>query len=91
MKKTLATKEDLEELGFEPCCGFWVYENKDFVGIITYTEEMTPTHESGWNSLNLKRNYCVKLRNKKQQEILFFTKKLYVEDIMWMLEMLKIY
>jgi hypothetical protein len=91
MDKTLVTKEHLEELGFTPCCRFWILESKDLVGTITYTEEVTPTHELGENSLDVKCYYCIKLHNKKQQEVRFFTEKLYVEDIMSMFEMLKIY
>lgn len=91
MNKTLATKEHLEELGFKPDSKFWIFESKDFVGSITYTKEMTPTHESGWNGLDLKHYYCIKLLNKKQQEVRFFTEELYVEDMMSMFEMLKTY
>ena len=84
MKKTLATKEHLEEIGFNPCGRFWIFESKDLLGSITYTEEMTPTHD-------LERYYCVKLHNKKKQEVRFFTEDLYIEDIMSMFEMLNIY
>lgn len=91
MDKTLLTKEHLEELGFTPCGRFWMLESKDLVGSITYTEEITPKHDSGLNSLDLERYYCVKLHNKKQQEVRFFTEHLYIEDIMSMFEMLKIY
>ena len=91
MKKTLATKEHLEELGFKPFCRFWILESKDLIGSITYTEEMTPKHDSGLNSLDIERYYCIKLHNRKKQEVRFFTEELYVEDIMSMFEMLKIY
>ena len=90
MDKTLVTKEHLEELGFKPCGRFWILESKDLIGSITYTEEMTPKSEYGENSLDIERYYCVKLYNKKKQEIRFFTEVLYVEDIMSMFEMLKI-
>mgnify|MGYP003488735198 CR=1 FL=1 len=89
MEKILAKKEHLEELGFKPCCSFWILESKDLLGSITYTEEVTPIHESGENSLDVKCYYCVKLYNKKQQEVRFFTEKLYVEDIISMMKMLK--
>jgi hypothetical protein len=89
MKKTLATKEYLEELGFNPYYRFWIFESKDFVGSITYTEEITPNFEHGENSLDTERYYCIKLHNRKKQEIRFFTETLYVEDIMSMFEMLK--
>lgn len=89
MGKTLVTKESLEELGFKPCCRFWIIESKDLIGSITYTEEITPKHELGDNSIDVERYYCVKLHNnKKQQEIRFFTHTLYVEDITAMKEML---
>lgn len=91
MEKTLVTKERLEELGFTPCCSFWILESKDLVGTITYTEEVTPTHELGENSLDVKCYYCVKLLNKKQQEVRFFTEKLYVEDILSMFGILNFY
>lgn len=91
MKKTLATKEDLEKLGFEPCCSFWILENKDLIGSITYTKEITPKSEYGVNSLDTERYYCIKLHNRKKQEIRFFTETLYVEDITSMIEILKNY
>lgn len=91
MKKTLATKEHLEELGFKPFGRFWILESKDLLGSITYTEEITPKHDSGLNSLDIERYYCIKLHNRKKQEVRFFTEELYVEDIMSMFEMLKIY
>ena len=89
MKKTLVTKEHLEELGFKPCCSFWILESKDLMGTITFTEEIIPKHEKGLNSLDLERYYCVKLLNKKQQEIRFFTEELYVEDITSVMKILK--
>lgn len=89
MDKTLVTKEHLEELGFATCGRFWIFNSKDFDGSITYTEEVTPTHESGYNSLDFKCYYCVKLRNKKRQEVRFFTEELYVEDIISMMKILK--
>lgn len=90
MDKTLLTKEHLEELGFEPCARFWILESKDLVGSITYTEEITPKIESGLNSIDVERYYCVKLHNnKKQQEIRFFTGELYVEDIISVMKILK--
>ena len=91
MNKTLVTKEHLEKLGFKPCYSFWIFESKDFVGSITYTEEITPKSEDGENSLDIERYYCIKLHNRKKQEVRFFTEELYVEDIMSMFEMLKIY
>lgn len=89
MEKTLVTKEHLEELGFEPICRFWILESKDLVGTITYTEEMTPKLEYGENSLDAERYYCIKLRNRKKQEIRFCTETLYVEDIISMISILK--
>ncbi len=89
MEKILATKEHLEELGFAPYCSFWIFESKDFVGSIT--EEITPKSEDDENSLDIERYYCIKLHNRKKQEVRFFTEKLYVEDIKSMFEMLKIY
>ena len=89
MKKTLATKEHLEELGFKPCCRFWIFESKDFVGSITYTEEITPKFECGENSLDTERYYCIKLYNRKKQEIRFFTETIYVEDVISIMKMLK--
>lgn len=90
MDKTLLTKEHLEELGFTPCCRFWMLESKDLVGSITYTEEITPTHDLGLNSIDIERYYCVKLHNnKKKQEIRFFTGELYVEDIISVMKILK--
>lgn len=89
MKKTLATKEHLEELGFNPCSRFWILESKDLLGSITYSEETTHKQEMGLNSLDTERYYCIKLHNRKKKEIRFFTETLYVEDIMSMFEMLK--
>lgn len=89
MAKTLATKEHLEELGFVPCCSFWILESKDLLGSITYTEEITPKKESSLNSIDVERYYCVKLHSKEHQEVRFFTEELYVEDIIAMIEMLK--
>lgn len=89
MDKTLVTKEHLEELGFKPCGRFWILENKVLQGSITYTEELTPIHGSGLNSLDFKCCCCVKLRNKKRQEVRFFTEELYVEDIISMMKILK--
>lgn len=90
MDKTLVTKEHLEELGFKPYCRFWILESKDLVGSITYTEEITPKHESGLNSIDVERYYCVKLHNnKKQQEIRFFTEVLYLEDMISVMKILK--
>lgn len=89
MKKTLATKEHLEELGFNPCGRLWILESKDLLGSITYTEEITPKQEMGLNSIDTERCYCVKLHNnKKQQEIRFFTGCLYIEDITSMITIL---
>lgn len=89
MKKTLATKEHLEAIGFTQCCRFWIFESKDFVGSITYTEEITPKFECGENSLDTERYYCIKLHNRKKQEIRFFTEELYVEDIIAIIGILK--
>lgn len=91
MKKTLVTKEHLEELGFNPCGRFWLLEGKDLVGTITYTEEITPKKEYGENSLDAERYYCIKLHNRKKQEVLFFTEALYVEDITTIMEIMKNY
>lgn len=91
MKKTLLTKEHLEKLGFKPCCRFWILESKDLLGTITYTEEITPKHDEGLNSLDTERYYCVKIHNRKKQEIRFFTETLYVEDITTIMEMIKSY
>lgn len=89
MKKTLVTKEHLEELGFKPICRFWILESKDLVGSITYTEEITPKKEYGENSLDAERYYCIKLHNRKKQEVRFFTEELYVEDIISVMKILK--
>lgn len=91
MKKTLITQEELKKLGFTPCGRFWLLENKNSCGSITYTERIIPKSENGENILDTERYYCVKLHNKKQQEVRFFTEHLYIEDIMSMFEMLKIY
>lgn len=91
MKKTFVTKEHLEELGFTPCGYFWILENKDMCGSLTYTEEITPKSEHGEKSLDTERYYCLKLRNRKKQEIRFFTEALYVEDITTIMEMMKNY
>lgn len=91
MKKTLLTKEHLEELGFKPCCRFWILESKDLVGSITYTEEITPQIEYGEKSIDTERYYCLKLYNNKKQEMRFFTEALYVEDITTIMEMMKNY
>lgn len=89
MKKTLATKEHLEELGFNPCGRFWILESKDLLGSITYTEEITPKQEMGLNSIEIERYYCIKLHKTPKKEIRFFTDELYVEDIIVIIEMLK--
>lgn len=89
MDKTLVTKEHLEELGFKPCGRFWILESKDLIGSITYTEEMTPKSEYGENSLDIERYYCIKLHNRKKQEIRFFTETIYVEDVISIMKMLK--
>lgn len=89
MDKTLVTKEHLEELGFNPCGRFWILESKDLIGSITYTEEMTPKSEYGENSLDIERYYCIKLHNRKKQEIRFFTETIYVEDVISIMKMLK--
>lgn len=73
MEKTLVTRERLEKLGFKPCCSFWNLESKDLLGSIT--EEVTPTHELGENSLDVKRYYCVKLHNKKNKKFDFLQKR----------------
>ena len=91
MKKTLATKEHLEKLGFKPCCRFWILENKDLIGSITYTEEITPKNEYGESVIDTERYYCIKLHNRKKQEIRFFTETLYMEDIIAMIEILRNY
>lgn len=79
MEKTLVTKEHLEELGFEPYHRFWILESKDLEGSITYNEEI----------MNMERYYCVRLLNRNNQEIRFFTEELYVEDIISVLNILK--
>lgn len=91
MEKTLVTKEYLEELGFTPCGRFWLLENKNACGSLTYTEEITPKSEHGENSLDVERYYCLKLYNRKKQEIRFFTEVLYVEDITAIMELMKNY
>ena len=91
MKKTLITQEKLKELGFTPCGRFWLLENKNACGSITYTEEIIPQSENGENSLDIERYYCLKLHNRKKQEIRFFTETLYVEDITTIMEMIKSY
>lgn len=79
MEKTLVTKEHLEELGFEPYGRFWILESKDLEGSITYNEEI----------MNMERYYCVRLLNRNNQEVRFFTEELYVEDIISVLNILK--
>lgn len=91
MEKTLVTKEHLEELGFTPCGRFWLLEDKYMCGSITYTEEITPKSEHGENYIDTERYYCIKLHNRKKQEIRFFTEELYVEDIITIIGILKDY
>lgn len=79
MEKTLVTKEHLEELGFEPYYRFWILESKDLEGSITYNEEI----------MDMERYYCVRLLNRNNQEVRFFTEELYVEDIISVLNILK--
>lgn len=91
MAKTLLTKEKIQEIGFAPCGRFWILNNKEMCGSLTYTEEITPQSEHGENSIDIERYYCLKLSNNKKQEMRFFTKALYVEDITTIMEMMKNY
>ena len=90
MNKTLLTKEKIQKLGFTPCGNFWLLEDKNMCGSITYTEEIIPQREYGENSLDIERYYCLKLHNRKQ-EIRFFTETLYVEDVTTIMEMMMNY